>query len=46
MVCLKHLETTGNKIFDAFARGEQGALNFKDILRQVLIDIQKHYSKF
>jgi len=37
----KTFETTGNKIFDAFARGEQGALNFKDILRQVLIDIQK-----
>jgi hypothetical protein len=37
----KTFETTGNKIFDAFARGESGALNFKDILRQVFIDIQK-----
>jgi len=37
----KTFETTGNKIFDAFARGEAGALNFKDVLRQVLIDIQK-----
>ena len=37
----KTFETTGNKIFDAFARGETGALKFKDILREVLIDIQK-----
>ena len=37
----KTFEQTGNKIFDAFARGEAGALNFKDILRQVFIDIQK-----
>jgi phage-related minor tail protein len=28
-------------IFEAFARGEQGALNFKNILREVLIEIQK-----
>ena len=37
----KTFEKTGNKIFDAFARGETGALKFKDILREVLIDIQK-----
>jgi len=37
----KTFETTGNKIFDAFARGETGALKFKDILRQVFIDLQK-----
>ena len=37
----KTFETTGNKIFDAFARGEMGALNFKDILREVFIDLQK-----
>ena len=37
----KTFEKTGNKIFDAFARGETGALKFKDILRGVLIDIQK-----
>ena len=37
----KTFERTGNKIFDAFARGEAGALNFKDILREVLIEIQK-----
>jgi phage-related minor tail protein len=37
----KTFETTGNKIFDAFARGETGALKFKDILREVFIDIQK-----
>lgn len=37
----KTFEKTGNKIFDAFARGETGALKFKDILREVLIEIQK-----
>ena len=37
----KTFETTGNKIFDAFARGETGALKFKDILRDVFIDLQK-----
>lgn len=37
----KTFEKTGNKIFDAFARGEMGALKFKDILREVFIDIQK-----
>ena len=37
----KTFEQTGMSIFEAFARGEQSALNFKNILREVLIEIQK-----
>lgn len=37
----KTFNNVGNEIFDAFAKGEAGALDFKAILRQVLIDIQK-----
>ncbi len=37
----KTFEKTGMSIFEAFARGEQSALNFKNILREVLIEIQK-----
>ncbi len=37
----KTFEKTGMSIFEAFARGEQGALNFKNILRDVLVEIQK-----
>ena len=33
--------TAGNKIVDAFLRGETASLNFKDILRELLIEIQK-----
>ena len=31
----------GDKVLDAFLRGKQGALDFKAILRELIIDIQK-----
>ena len=34
-------DKAGNKIVDAFLRGETASLNFKDILRELLIEIQK-----
>jgi hypothetical protein len=33
--------TAGDAIVDAFLRGEKGSINFKNILREVLIGIQK-----
>jgi hypothetical protein len=33
--------TAGDKIVDAFAKGELSTLNFKDVLRSLLVDIQK-----
>ena len=37
----KTFRQAGDEIVDAFLRGESGALNFKNILREVLINIQK-----
>ena len=33
--------TAGDKIADAFAKGELASLSFKDVLRSLLVDIQK-----
>ena len=33
--------TAGNKIVDAFLRGKMASLDFKDILRELIIQIQK-----
>ena len=37
----KSFNKVGDDILDAFLRGKQGALDFKSILRELIIDIQK-----